>query len=118
MNREIVQPSGAGIYPLQGDVTSTAGSSTVRVTGIQGVKVQALLPPFGTRLTYNQNTNEWEPLNDAVMYINLLPVSDDYIILVNFNSIQVFTISVNGASTQTIIEPSTGPVNVNGTPVV
>jgi hypothetical protein len=117
MNRETVIPGGAGIYPLVGDVSSKAGSATVTVTGIQNVPIEAVTPPVGSVLTYNQNTNQWQPITNAVMLVNLLPVSDDYLVTVNFISIQQFKISVNGVLKQTIYEPSSGPVTVNGTPV-
>ena len=119
MNREIVLAGGgAGVYPLQGDVTSTAGNSAVRVTGLQGIPIEGgIIPPAGAKLVYNQNVNQWQPLALATILINLIPISDDYIMTVGFISIQWFTISVNGANTQTIYEPSSGPVKVNGTPV-
>jgi len=53
MNREIVGGGGAAIYPLQGDVASTAGSSTVTVQGIQGVPVDVSFPTGGEVLTYD-----------------------------------------------------------------
>lgn len=53
MNREIVGGGGAAIYPLQGDVASAAGSSTVTVQGIQGVPVDVSFPTGGEVLTYD-----------------------------------------------------------------
>jgi hypothetical protein len=118
MNREIVIPGGAGVYPLTGDVQSTAGSPQVKVTGIQGIKVQGGVPPLGSVLTFNQNNAEWEALNNSIFLLNLLPLSDDYQITVNFASIVQFKISVNGVLKQVIYEPASGPVTVNGSPVI
>lgn len=118
MNREIVIPGGAGVYPLGGDVQSAAGSPNVTVTGIQNIPVVPGVPPAGAVLTYNQNNGDWEALLNAVFLVNLLPISDDYIATVNNKSASYFTISVNGVVKQTIYEPSSGPVTANGTPVV
>lgn len=93
MNRELVQPSGAGIYPLTGDVTSTAGSATVRVTGLQGVSLQNAFPVAGAVIQYNVNNNEWEPILNAQIQVNSITVSDDPLVAVN----QVKPIQVNGA---------------------
>jgi hypothetical protein len=118
MNREIVLAGGgAGIYPLLGDILSTAGNQAVRVTGLQGIPIESGLPSAGAVLVYNQNVNQWQPIANATMLVNLIPISDDYIITVNFVSIQQFLISVNGANAQIIYEPSYGHVNANGTPV-
>jgi hypothetical protein len=57
MNREIVGGGGATIYPLVGDVTSTAGNTTVSVTGIQGIPVPPQFPTGGEVLTYDGPTN-------------------------------------------------------------
>lgn len=57
MNREIVGGGGAAIYPLVGDVTSTAGNTTVSVTGIQGIPVQPSFPIGGEVLTYDVSSN-------------------------------------------------------------
>jgi len=53
MNR-IIFPFSA--YPLQGDTTSTPGSNTVKVTGLQGVPLHASSvanPPSGAILSYS-----------------------------------------------------------------
>lgn len=89
MNREIVIPGGAGVYPLTGDVTSTAGNQTVTVTGIQNIPVQAGVPVVASVLTYNQNVNQWQPIERSSIQLNLLPVSDDYEISVNSNHIKL-----------------------------
>jgi len=57
MNREIVGGGGASIYPLQGDVESTAGSSTVTVVGLQTIPVAVSFPSGGEVLTYDGPTN-------------------------------------------------------------
>jgi len=89
MNREIVIPGGAGVYPLNGDVQSTAGSSTVRVVGIQGISVENIVPDPGAVLMFNQNNAEWEPFQRACIQVNGLTVSDDYDISVNATHIKV-----------------------------
>ncbi len=83
MNREVVIPGGAGVYPLTGDVLSTAGDQTVRVIGIQGIPVQRISPEPGSYLEYNQNAGRWEPILRASIQVNGITVSDDYDISVN-----------------------------------
>lgn len=83
MNREIVIPGGAGIYPLTGDVTSTAGNALVRVTGIQGTPIAVALFAGGEVLEFNPNTNQWTPTLRAAIQVNNVTVSDDYIVTVN-----------------------------------
>lgn len=56
MNREIAT-SGATIYPLTGDVKSTAGSAPISVVGIQGIPVQQVFPVAGEVLTYDGPSN-------------------------------------------------------------
>lgn len=83
MNREIVVPGGAGVYPLTGDVASTAGNPQVRVTGLQGVPVAN--PGFqgGEDLQYNINSNNWVPTLRAAIQVSNVTVSDDYLVTVN-----------------------------------
>jgi hypothetical protein len=87
MNRECIVPGGAGIYPLTGDVTSTAGNALVVVTGIQGIPVSASLPSAGSVLQYSVAGNRWEPTpeNAISSYITLNGTisSYDYEISVN-----------------------------------
>jgi hypothetical protein len=83
----------AGIYPLIGDVTSTAGSNRVVVTGLQSIPVQNAFPLAGAFLEYNTNTNEWEAIVRASVQVNGLTVSDDPWISVNARK----PIQVNGA---------------------
>lgn len=61
MNREIVGGGGAAIYPLIGDVQSTAGSSTVTVTGLQTVPIAQVPLDGGEVLVYNDSSNNWVP---------------------------------------------------------
>lgn len=89
MNREIVIPGGAGVYPLTGDVQSTAGSPTVRVVGIQGIAVENIVPGPGAVLMFNQNNADWEPFERACIQVNGLSVSDDYDMSVNANHVAV-----------------------------
>ncbi len=86
MNREIIQPSGAGIYPLTGDVTSTAGNALVAVTGLQGTPVAVSLFSGGEILEYNINTNQWTPTLRASIQVDNVTVSDDYLITVDLNN--------------------------------
>lgn len=60
MNREITL-GGASIYPLTGDVTSTPGSPTVTVTGLQGIPVQQTFPIDDDFLAYDNTVNKWIP---------------------------------------------------------
>jgi hypothetical protein len=84
MNREIVLPSGAGVYPLAGDVASTAGNSLVAVTGLQGVPITATTGfDGGEVLEYDINTNNWTPTLRAGIQVDNRTVSDDYLITVN-----------------------------------
>ena len=84
MNREIVlSGGGAGIYPLTGDILSTAGSPTVRVTGIQGIPVLQSVVPSGAMLQYNQNNNRWEATLNAQIQVNGITVSGDPWVSVN-----------------------------------
>lgn len=76
-------PSGAGIYPLVGDVTSTAGSPNVTVTGLQNIPVQDTFFQGGEVLTYDPNTNNWTPLLRASIQINNVTISDDALVSVN-----------------------------------
>lgn len=89
MNREIVIPGGAGIYPLTGDVVSSAGSPTVKVIGIQGFPVQSGVPLPGAVLTFNQNNADWEAIQRACIQVNGITVSDDYNIGVNSTNVYV-----------------------------
>jgi hypothetical protein len=57
MNREIVGGGGAVVYPLTGDVTSTAGNPSVTVTGIQNIPVIASFPTDKEVLTYDGSSN-------------------------------------------------------------
>jgi hypothetical protein len=92
LNREIFP---GGIYPLQGDVTSRAGSQNVTVTGLQGIPVAAGIPTSTALLTYDVNNHQWtagSPGNSSIQ-VNGVSVSDDYIVSVNTPK----QILVNGA---------------------
>ena len=84
-NREIVPNS---LYPLQGDVISTAGSSTALVEGIQGVPIETVVGPITDQstLVYDASATLYRhkiiPANQSVE-INGVPVSDDFDIAVN-----------------------------------
>lgn len=99
MNRQVVPNS---LYPLTGDVKSTAGENTAKVTGIQGVPVSSTIPFRAAQiLAFNPGTNQWEVviLNGAVL-VNGILVSAEPIFTVNSGS-------------DTLI----GTIEVNGTPV-
>lgn len=83
MNREIVIPGGAGIYPLTGDVLSQAGNQLVTVVGIQGRPILNTFLDGGEVLEYNINTNQWTPTLRAAIQVNNVTASDDYLITVN-----------------------------------
>ena len=81
-NREIVGIA-AGIYPLIGDVVSTAGSPRVVVDGLQTIPVSSSFPGNANNLQYNANTNQWTPTAIACIAVDGVVVSYDYIIAVN-----------------------------------
>jgi hypothetical protein len=89
VNREVIIPGGAGIYPLTGDVQSTAGNATVTVIGLQNIKMQSGVPLPGAVLTYNQNDNQWEPTQRACIQVNGISVSDDYFIAINADNVSI-----------------------------
>jgi hypothetical protein len=93
MNREIVQPGGAGIYPLQGDVTSTAGNNRVTVTGLEGIPLTPGPYSSGIVWQYVSSTNTWQPILSASIQVNGVTVSDDPWVSVNTTK----PILVNGA---------------------
>ena len=73
--------------PLLGDVSGAAGATTVTVTGLQKIPVQASSPSNGNVLTYNSALNVWQPAggssqNQSIL-VNSNGVSDDYDIGVN-----------------------------------
>lgn len=85
-NREIFP---GGIYPLEGDVESTAGLPTVKVVGIQGTLVQP--PDFGipidrSTLVFHEDVNAYVeevlPFNRSIQ-VNSNQISDDYDVTVN-----------------------------------
>jgi hypothetical protein len=83
MNREIFP---GGVYPLEGDVTSTAGSSSVSVTGIQNVPVSPIPPTDQQVLQYSAANKEYIAASitaNASVQCNGVAVSDDYAIFVN-----------------------------------
>lgn len=83
MNREVVIPGGAGIYPLQGDVQSTAGNQVVTVTGWQGTPIAVNTNESGAVYQFVQAANEWQPILRASIQVNGITVSDDPLISVN-----------------------------------
>lgn len=93
MNREIYPSS---VYPITGDVVSTAGTAPVKVTGLQGVPV---INPFltgglfgGQTLQFNTVNRGWTATLIASIQINNVTVSDDYSVSVN----AIKQIKVNG----------------------
>lgn len=85
MNREIVGGAGAAVYPLTGDVTSTAGNPLVTVTGLQHIPILNQSLDSGAQLTFNANVNQWQGILRANVLVDGLGVSDDNIITVNAN---------------------------------
>src|SRR5277367_3863122 len=57
MNREITGGGGASVYPLVGDVQSTAGQGPVTVIGLQNIPVSVSFPTGGEVLTYDGPSN-------------------------------------------------------------
>lgn len=99
MNREI--SNGAPVlYPLQGDVKSTAGSSLAVVIGLQGRAVSSVSPNAGDVLVFV--SGQWTPVGSlAAILVNGVIASNDLAIFVN---------GVSAIGTTLGIE-------VNGTPV-
>lgn len=93
MNREIVIPGGAGVYPLRGDVQSQAGNAQVTVTGLRNVPVLDTFLNGGEVLTYDPNLHNWVPMLRATIMVNNTPVSNDAVVTVNVDK----PILVNGA---------------------
>lgn len=60
MNREIATGA-ASIYPLTGDVSSSAGSPTVTVIGLQNIPIQAGFIVDDDFLVYDNTLNMWVP---------------------------------------------------------
>ena len=83
MNREITSGVPGSIYPLVGDVVSTAGSPRVVVDGLQTVPVSSSFPGSANNLQYNPNTNSWTPTAIACIAVDGVVVSYDYMIAVN-----------------------------------
>ena len=84
MNREIVLAGGgAGIYPLIGDVTSSAGNNRVTVEGLQNIPIAPGTPSPANVLQYNPNTNQWTSTAVACISVDGVAVSYDYMIAVN-----------------------------------
>jgi hypothetical protein len=82
MNRECISPGG-GVYPITGDATSTAGSPTVRVVGLQGTPVANAGLYSGQVLQYSADENSWVPVLEAQILCNGVAISDDPNISVN-----------------------------------
>jgi hypothetical protein len=82
MNRECAVGA-ASIYPLSGDVTSTAGSATVFVSGLLGVPISNNPLTPGAILQYDQVTNNWTPIVIGSVQVNSISISDDNIVTVN-----------------------------------
>lgn len=61
MNREIVGGGGASVYPLIGDVQSTAGNAPVTVIGLRGILIEPSFPVNSDVLTYDETSNMWVP---------------------------------------------------------
>lgn len=81
MNRECAFPG--GIYPLVGDVQSTAGNQTVTVTGLQNVSIATPFVGGGEVLEYDVNSHTWIPTLRAAIQVNNITVSDDGLMSVN-----------------------------------
>ena len=86
MNRECTAPGG-GVYPISGDVQSTAGNARVVVIGLQNVPIAATPPSSGAMLQYNGSLNQWQPTSstsgNSSIQVNGTGVSDDYWVAVN-----------------------------------
>lgn len=81
MNREIVIPG--VLYPLIGDVTSTAGNASVQVTGLQGIPIVPTFFQGGEVMQYSALTGLWTPTVPPGITVNGSNSSGDYFLTVN-----------------------------------
>jgi hypothetical protein len=90
------------VYPDTGDVTSATGDSSLVVTGIQRVPVEAVTPLDQQSIVFQASVGTGEyvptysPFNRSVQ-VNGVAVSDDYWIAVNLS-----------------LGPASTPVSLNG----
>ena len=86
-NREIYP---GGLYPLAGDVQSTAGLQTAKVVGLQGIPLVGT-PADQDVITYVESANQYQPrpaagsANKSVQ-VNSKIMSDDYLATVNYTN--------------------------------
>lgn len=92
MNREVCFPGGSGVYPLNGDVQSQAGSPLVTVSAIQGIGVATPSLQGGEVLEYSFNSHTWVPTLRACITVDGVVASDDYIISIDVP----FQVTVDG----------------------
>lgn len=83
MNREVFP---GGIYPLSGDVQSTAGSNTVRVIGLSGISLSGVPTTQNQVYAFDVNSGTFLitsiPVNQSIQ-CNGVGMSDDYYIFCN-----------------------------------
>jgi hypothetical protein len=89
MNREVT----SNLWPLTGDVSTEAGSTSVTVTGINSIPVEAVTMQGGEAIVFDPNVASWTPRLQAVIQVNNVTISDDPYVSVNV----VKPILVNGA---------------------
>lgn len=75
----------ASMSPMVGDAVAGAGARRISVVGIQGIPVSSTSPSDQQLLRYDAATNQWVPSDDtnSAIYVNGVPVSDDYLVYVN-----------------------------------
>lgn len=101
------------IYPAVGDVSSTPGSASLTVVGIQTTPFSPTKPTDGQVPVYQVATNQWVPSSSAAgnisIEVNSLAYSDDYTVFANY--VDISTVQVNSA-----FPPNGFPILVEGVP--
>jgi len=75
----------ASLFPMQGDLLSSAGQVKVRVVGIQNEPVSPTIPAVAQGLIFNGSLYEIVYINSQLQ-VEGTAVSDDYTIAVNQNT--------------------------------
>jgi hypothetical protein len=82
MNREIYPGS---IYPLMGDVVSTAGVNKVTVAALRNITLDFTTPDDGAAIVYDADSGQFKArvTSSVAIMVNSEASSDDYIVSVN-----------------------------------
>ena len=72
----------ASLFPLRGDVSAEAGSTTVEVIGMQNVPLGTLLDGGVPTYSAAENKINWEPAANSAVQLNGVNAGD-YLFLIN-----------------------------------